>query len=266
MTTLECVRDLAAAQAIREIGVCRWDETRRPVLPCRAASRLPDGARSVIVCLFPYAFASDVPRNISRYACVPDYHVAAGAVLDVFAQSLRDAFPTETFEAFMDNSPVREVASAVAADLGVRGDNGLLISDAFGSYVFIGCVVTTLSLPATEASRECAHCGACVSACPGGCLPTPSRDTCVSALTQKKQDWTDEERRLVLDGGSLWGCDACQQACPMNADKRKDPHPCFTWYEPQLTASSLDDLTDKAYGWRGKAVLERNLALFETKE
>ena len=266
MTTLEYVRDLAAALDIHEVGACRWDEAARPVLACRAASRLPKAARSVIVCLFPYAFESEAPRNLSRYACVPDYHTAAGAVLRAFAQSLREAFPAESFEAFLDNSPVREVAAAVAADLGVRGDNGLFISDAFGSYVFIGCVVTTLALPVTEAARECVHCGACAAACPGACLPSALRDTCVSSLTQQKCDWTEEERALVLRGGSLWGCDMCQEVCPMNADKPKAPHPCFTWYDPQMTVRSLEDISEKAYGWRGKAVLERNLALFNEKE
>ena len=49
----------------------------------------------------------------------------------------------------------------------------------------------------------------------------------------------------------------------MNRGKRIDPHPCFTWYDPLLTTASLSDLTGKAYGWRGKAVLMRNLSIFE---
>ena len=219
----------------------------------------------MIVVLFPYAVASDAPRNLSRYACVPDYHTVAGNVLSAFAAALRERFPDDRFEPFMDNSPLPEVACAVAAGLGVRGDHGLLISDRYGSYVFIGCIVTTMACSQEEQYRECLHCGACAEACAGGCLPSHERGTCVSALTQKKGELTNEQIAAVRNGGLLWGCDACQEVCPMNVGKVIAPHPCFSWYEPWLSESSLDDLTDKAYGWRGKAVLQRNLDLIKRK-
>ena len=263
MSGFDCIRTIAAEYALNEIGVCVFDTAKRPLLSCRAASRLPDEARSVIVVLFPYAVADERPRNLSRYACVPDYHTAAGAVLKAFAQMLSERFEGERFEPFMDNSPIPEVACAVAAGLGVRGDHGLLISDRYGSFVFIGCVVTTMILPASEQARECLHCGACVKACAGECLPSAQRDTCVSALTQKKGDLTVLQKAAVRRGGLLWGCDICQEICPMNHGKEIAPHPCFTWYEPWLSEVSLDNLTDKAYGWRGKAVLQRNLELFK---
>lgn len=261
MSALETIRDIAASHSLEAVGVCAFDTDKRPLLPCRAVKRLPDNARSVIVVLFPYAVASDAPRNLSRYACVPDYHGAAGAVLRELAAALEKTFDGERFEPFIDNSPLPEVACAVAAGLGVRGDNGLLISDRFGSYVFIGCVVTTMALPFEEQARECLHCGACAAACAGDCLPDARRDTCVSALTQKKGELTAEEIARIKKGGLLWGCDACQEACPLNRGKTVAPHPCFTWYEPWLSEASLADLTDKAYGWRGDAVLRRNLTL-----
>lgn len=261
MEALTVVRRLAAAHGIDACGVCTYDTGKRPLLACRAAARLPDNAKSVIVALFPYRVEDDTPRNISRYACVPDYHHAAGAVLERFCQSLCAAFDGDMFEPFIDNSPLPEVACAVAAGLGAKGDNGLLISDEFGSFVFIGCVVTTLSLPTTDEWRECIHCGACAAACPGDCLPSALRDTCVSALTQKKGELNADDIIRIRRSGSLWGCDACQDACPMNRDKRVAPHPCFAWYDPWLSPRSLDDLTDKAYGWRGRSVLLRNLGI-----
>lgn len=261
MSALETIRDMAASHSLEAVGVCAFDPDKRPLLPCRAASRLPEDARAVIVALFPYAYPSDAPRNISRYACVPDYHHAAGAVLTALATALADTFEGERFEPFIDNSPLPEVACAVAAGLGVRGDNGLLISDRFGSYVFIGCIVTTMSLDCNGQARECLHCGVCSAACAGDCLPEMRRDTCVSALTQKKGELTAEEIARIQKSGLLWGCDACQDVCPMNHGKEIKPHPCFTWYDPWLSEQSLDDLADKAYGWRGKAVLKRNLSI-----
>ena len=261
MSDFSRIQALAAAYGIDQIGVCAFDPDRRPLLRCRAVSRIPEKACTVLVCLFPYRMESDAPRNISRYACVPDYHEAAGAVLCALAQELKTLFPAETFEPFMDNSPLREVACAVAAGLGVRGDNSLLISDVYGSYVFIGCIVTTMALPVQEQERTCLHCGACAKACPGGCLPSAVRDTCVSALTQKKGVLTEDEAARIRNSGSLWGCDVCQDVCPMNRGKRVDAHPCFTWYEPMLTEDALQDLQGKAYAWRGEAVLRRNMAL-----
>ena len=265
MSAFDTVCAIADGFALSAIGVCAYDTEKRPLLPCRAAARVPEGATSVIVVLFPYAVASEAPRNLSRYACVPDYHTVAGKVLADFAAALRARFTDERFEPFMDNSPLPEVACAVAAGLGVRGDHGLLISDRYGSYVFIGCVVTTMTLPVNEQYRECVHCGACAKACAGGCLPSSMRDTCVSALTQKKGELTNEQIAAVLKGGLLWGCDACQEVCPMNVGREIAPHPCFSRYEPWLSEASLNDLTDKAYGWRGKAVLQRNLDVFKRK-
>ncbi|MBR5134929.1 MAG: epoxyqueuosine reductase [Clostridia bacterium] len=263
MTTLETIRRLAAARAVKECGVCAFDVEKRPLLSCRAMSRLPQEARSVVVVLFPYAFEENGERNISRYACVPDYHEAAGAVLAALCDDCRAMFPEEKFEAFMDNSPLPEVACAVAAGLGVRGDHGLLINETYGSYVFIGCIVTTAQLPCEEMSGECLHCGACARACGGGCLSVGGRESCLSAITQKKGELTTEECAAIRRNGLLWGCDTCQEVCPMNRGKRIDPHPCFTWYDPLLTTASLSDLTGKAYSWRGKAVLMRNLSIFE---
>ena len=265
MSGMDDIRAIADDYSLSAIGVCAYDTEKRPLLPCRAAARLPEGARSVIVVLFPYAVSSDASRNLSRYACVPDYHTAAGSVLSDFAAALGNRFEGECFEPFMDNSPLPEVACAIAAGLGVRGDHGLLISDRYGSYVFIGCVVTTVALAVKEQYRECLHCGACAKACAGGCLPSKKRDTCVSALTQKKGELTQAQIAAVRKGGLLWGCDACQDVCPMNVGKEVAPHPCFSWYEPWLSDASLEDLTDKAYGWRGKAVLQRNLEIFKRR-
>lgn len=259
----ERVRAVAAAHGLQACGVCAFDTAARPLLPCRAASRLPAGAETVIVVLFPYAVDSDLPRNLSRYACVPDYHRAAGAVLTQFSAALADAFTGERFEPFIDNSPLPEVACAVAAGLGVRGDNGLLIHERYGSYVFIGCVVTTLSLPAEEHSGTCLHCGACAAACPGACLPEAGRATCVSALSQQKKPLSPEEERLVLQSGLVWGCDRCQEVCPMNRRRTAEPHPCFAWYAPWVTADTIEPLEGKAYAWRGRAVIERNIRLWE---
>lgn len=249
-------------------GFCRFDRMRSKLLPCRAAARLPETAASVIVALFPYRFPEgEQPRNLSRYACVPDYHRAAGQVLDTAAGDLRQAFGQAAFEPFIDNSPIPEVYAASLAGLGCVGDNGLLIHPQFGSFVFIGTIVTDLALPIVEQSpRQCLHCGACRSRCPGRALSGEGleRSRCLSHISQKKGELSGEEQALLRENGLVWGCDACQDACPLNRNSVCRPHPCFSWYAPSVTPEDLERLEDKAYGWRGKSVPLRNWRLLYT--
>lgn len=268
-------REAARQCGFEAAGVCDFAPFAGRLLPCRAARRLPENARRILTVLFPYQFAEDRcaevrcadagKRNLSRYACVEDYHKVGGAVLERLAEELRRRFPGHAFEPFMDNSPIPEVEAAVRSGLGVRGDNGLLIHPDFGSWVFIGTVVTDAPLPFEEPGgpRECSHCGQCAARCPGGCLPGEERSGCLSAITQKKGDLTPDEAAAVRRGGLAWGCDACQEACPLNQGVRIAPHPCFTRYRPLLREEDLDDLRDSAYGWRGRDVPLRNLRLLQ---
>ncbi|MBQ3133609.1 MAG: epoxyqueuosine reductase [Clostridia bacterium] len=256
----------AAAAAGCTAGLCPFEAIAEGLLPCRAASRLPQTPQTVLCVLFPYRFAGEKPQNLSRYAAVPDYHTVAGAVLEEIARSLRESDPTGVYEAFMDNSPLPEVRVAVAAGLGVRGDNGLFYSHEYGSFVFIGAIVTDRAVGATaHPPVSCPHCGACASVCPTAALSAAGVDRarCLSAITQKKGELTTEQAAALCHAGSAWGCDICQEICPLNRQATVAPHPCFTAYRPTLTIDDLEDLHDKAYGWRGRAVVERNLRLLE---
>ena len=243
-------------------GFCRFEDIRPRLLSCRAAARLPDEATVVIVTLFPYRFADDGgPRNLSRYASVPDYHAAAGDVLRSACGRLFGRFPSFSFEPFMDNSPIPEVTAASLAGLGRIGDHGLLIHPRYGSYVFIGSIVTDAPWPIPDGQISvCPHCGACSAACPGHCLSGGrlDRSRCLSFLTQKKGDLSPEEKRLIRNNGLIWGCDTCQEVCPLNEDAVCEPYPCFREYQPLALPADLDNPEGKAYGWRGTQILWRN--------
>lgn len=269
---MKTLTDLAAAAfAARKVpffGVCDFASLADRLLSCRAAARLPDNPRSVILALFPYRFPDRLPRNLSRYAAVADYHRATAPVMEEVAAALRQAAPDRRFAVFCDNSPIPEVYAASLAGLGAVGDNGLLLNPTFGSYVFISEIVTDAPLPPTGGEiTRCSHCGACAAACPGGCIGG-GRSNCLSALTQQKGKLTSAQRELIRAGGLCWGCDRCQEVCPVNREAVLMPHPCFGEYRPWLTEAALSDpaLREKPYGWRGPAPLRRNWELLYGEE
>jgi epoxyqueuosine reductase len=202
----------------------------------------------------------------------------------VVLPSLRMAFPDHVFALFADHSPISEVDAAARAGLGIMGLNGLLITPDYGSFVFIGEIITDADYFTVTGEEVptfpdtpplCEGCGACLAACPMGCREG-DRVRCLSALTQKKGKLTEDEIGDIRKGGLVWGCDACQLACPHNAaviaEGKDTPVPYFR--EKRLnrigsvdtTAMSDEDFSSRAYAWRGRAVITRNCRLFEGRE
>ena len=232
--------------------------------------------RSYLILLFPYFVSCG--DNLSAYATSEDYHGFAQAFGDELIQRLGAEEPGASFRFFCDKSPVDERRAAVRAGLGVFGDNGLLISHAYGSYVFIAEVISSLGAQEwgtydVSPLKGCVHCGTCKQNCPTACLSDVCRP-CVSALTQKKGMLTEEEKKILLDAQTVWGCDECQRSCPLNhpGKERKTPIPFF--YHNRIrhldkkTILEMDDdvFERRAFSWRGRDILLRNLALFEEKE
>lgn len=266
---LRLIREAAARCGIPDCGTASFAGCT-PLLPCRAAERLPVDAKTVIVCVFPYK-TPDLPHNISRYALVQDYHKIAGGMLEEFAAALKGLFPGVSFASFVDNSPIREVDAAQRAGLGVRGMNGLLIHPVYGSWVFLGSVVTDLAVTLPDyPKKSCTGCGACVRACPAGALGEKGVDAekCLSALTQQKGELTEDEQHLVKKGNLLWGCDICSEVCPCNRNAPVTPIAAFLEEQkPWLTRKDLTRAVRfRAYGFRGPGPLRRNYDLLYGEE
>ncbi len=244
-------------------------------------------AGTAILFAVPYVMTEDVhdpARNLSLYAISRDYHGYMQTLSETLIPDLAEAFPPHRFALFADHSPICEVDAAARAGLGVLGMNGLLITPDYGSFVFLGEVVTdadyetVTGTPIPDFPTEpplCEGCGACVAACPAGCRDG-AREVCLSALTQKKGELTDGETHAIRQGRLVWGCDACQLACPHNIrvirEGRDTPIPYF--HEERrihLDTAALDAMSDsdfaaRAYAWRGRAVIRRNMTLFENSD
>ncbi len=220
-----------------------------------------------------YTAACDTPgRNISAYAVSRDYHLYFQELFSRLLPLLKSSFPTERFAGFSDHSPIDERDAAAKAGLGVPGDNGLLLTNAYSSYVFIGEIITTANLgKASGKIGECLHCGRCTKACPA------NDDYCLSALTQAKGLLTPDQIHLLKQSKSLWGCDICQEVCPytLRAKENKTIYTKIPYFKEEVipiltksTLKSMDPVTFKkrAYAWRGKEVIQRNIDLAESNQ
>ncbi len=257
----EEVRAIFSSFDIREIGFCAFDTVREHLLDCRAKSRIPQGAKSIILCLFPYKVKEQAPRHISRYAAVPDYHSVCGPMLERAVARLKERFPENRFAWFLDNSPIPEVYAAACAGLGVRGENGLLIHPRYGSWCFIGEVVTDLSLFCQNALRDCMGCGRCREVCPKNSYGT----RCLSAVTQQKAPLSKEEEEALFREKLVWGCDLCAEVCPLNKGAQ------ITWIREFINGHRDsfvpgEEIAGRAYAWRGENVVLRNARNLLEKE
>lgn len=229
-----------------------------------------ENAKSIIVYVCSY-FAGNEPGNISRYARGRDYHI----VMKELGEPILRILEENGFGArcLCDSSPLPERFLAQRAGLGFCGKNHSFIHPVYGSYVFIGCIVTDCPLPPdAPCTGGCAECGRCSAECPSGALADGGFDggKCISQLTQKKGELTQAEEALIKKSGYAWGCDICQQVCPHNAHIPLTVIPEFrenlTYNLPdvsELSGRQFKKLySGSAFSWRGKSVIMRNLSLF----
>jgi epoxyqueuosine reductase QueG len=227
--------------------------------------------KSVIIFLVPY-YSGDC-TNISRYAAARDYHIFIRDITDKMSLFLKDELSDIKCKGYGDHSPIDERDAAAKCSLGVIGDSGLLINEKYGSYVFIAELITDAepSLFGDFALGEvkyCEHCTACRAACPTGRLSEP-KNPCLSAITQKKGELSEYEKELLQKNCTAWGCDICQMACPHNENPHTTPIKFFceeritNLTDEVLTRMSDEEFFSRAFSWRGKKVLERNLEVLK---
>jgi len=270
----------------------RVDERARP------RSLLP-GARTVITVLVGHG-AAPAPTAagvgvVARYARGADYHVVLHRRLRRLAQALpRLAGGAVGWRIAVDSAPLLERALAHAGGLGFWGKNAQLITPGLGSYTLLGELLVDLDLPPDQDARpgrddaarpahvratrpRCGRCRACLDACPTGALVQPhvlDARRCISYLTIELAGALPRELRPAV-GARVFGCDACQEACPFNhaaaaaGDPDLAPPPNAAW----LAAPSLLDLlavrakehrrlTRGTALWRHRrALLQRNAAV-----
>jgi epoxyqueuosine reductase len=155
---------------------------------------------------------------ISVYAQGDDYHELIKSRLKALARWLQARFGGE-LKVFVDTAPLMEKPLAARAGVGWQGKHTNLVSREFGSWLFLGSILTTLELQPDEAETGgCGTCQACLDICPTKAFPAPFQldaRRCISYLTIELKGPIPHEFREAL-GNRIYGCDDCLAVCPWN--------------------------------------------------
>lgn len=198
-----------------------------------------------------------------------DYHYVLQDKLDRLAKGIEELTADFEYKGMVDTGALVDTAVARRAGIGFIGKNGLVISKEFGSYMFLGELITNLDIePDQPVDYDCGDCNRCLTACPTSCLigdGTMNAKRCLSFQTQDKGIMDLEFRKKIKT--VIYGCDICQICCPYN--KGLD-NPLATEIDPELAHPELLPFLELSNGqfkekfghiagsWRGKNILQRN--------
>jgi epoxyqueuosine reductase len=205
------------------------------------------GAQSIICVGINYFTELDPPPEnelgrqgrIARYALGDDYHELIKDRLHSLADWLRETWHCRT-RCGVDTVPVMEKELAARAGIGWIGKNTCVINPTIGSWLLLGEILTTLSLPIDEpATDHCGSCTRCIDACPTGAIVGPYQldaRRCISYLTIEHRGEVPPALQAPI-GDWLYGCDICQDVCPHN---RRVPTASDPTLLPRFKTGSLN--------------------------
>ncbi|MGM0410960.1 MAG: tRNA epoxyqueuosine(34) reductase QueG, partial [Bacillota bacterium] len=206
--------------------------------------------------------------SISKYAHGKDYHSIFKEKMSYLINYLNDLYPNIKTISYVDTAPILDRAIANRAGLGWIGKNNNLINKKYGSFIFLGEILTNLDLEIDSKTKKfCGNCRKCIDNCPSGALNDAyniNPNKCISFLTQKKGIIPVKERKII--GNNLWGCDSCQEACPYNQNIPITKHDVFKVHLSNDLFEILNfsknnfpkEWKEAALSWRGVRILRRN--------
>ena len=253
-------------------GEMNW-MTRDPEQRADPRKLFPQGRSVVVVALNYYTPHphSDHPATgkVSRYAWGDDYHEIVGDKLRALLKWIKAQWPEAEGKVCVDIQPTMDKAWAQRAGLGWIGKHTNLITEEYGSWVFIGELLLSLELEydRDQVADQCGACALCIDACPTNALVEPyvlDSNLCVSHATIESRAPEMRDDVAAHLEGWLYGCDICQDVCPWN---QMTPVTNEQRFEPRAgnvnaDLSELLQLTPGAYAasFRGSAMKRAKLS------
>ncbi len=243
---------------------------------------LPEGKTIIAVALAYPSRLKNPPRSepgayrgiFCRASWGKDYHHVLREKLNRLEAYLCHLVPGAKTMSMVDTGALSDRAVAERAGIGWSGKNTSIITEEFGSWVYLGELITDVYIPADQPVTEgCGDCNLCIESCPTGALVQPGQlnsQACLAYLTQTKGFLPEEYRTKI--GNRLYGCDTCQVVCPKNRkvhfdhqeEFRPDPEKVKPLLKPLLSMSNRqfkEKFGPMAGSWRGKKPIQRNAIL-----
>jgi epoxyqueuosine reductase len=230
-------------------------------------------ARSVVVVALNYYTPNKHQEDpatgkVSRYAWGDDYHDVVGDKLRALLSWLNEQRPDIEGKVCVDIQPTMDKAWAVRAGLGWLGKHTNVITQEFGSWVFIGELLLNLELSYDDERVEdhCGTCTICIDACPTQAITQPyvvDSNKCISYATiELREPELPVEIETKLSGW-LYGCDICQDVCPWNRFEQATDETRFAPREGNVNVSlgEMVEMSHETYveRFRGSAMKRAKL-------
>lgn len=212
---------------------------------------LVEGARSVISLSYNYFSeakqADSTAPKIAMYAYGEDYHTVVKEKLELLLEFIRGLAGNVNGRCFVDSAPVLERAWAKKSGIGWVGKNGNILSKRKGSYFFLSEIILDLDLEYDSPVKDyCGTCTKCIDACPTDAIYEPYKvdgSKCISYFTIELKDEILPDDYKGKFENWMFGCDICQQVCPINSQAEPHNEPRFT-PRPELLAMTKKDWED----------------------
>lgn len=242
--------------------------------------RLMNGAESIISIALAYPSRIPSPPKSTkeerrgiycRASWGMDYHHVLRDRLNKLMDFIQKKVPEVQYKIMVDTGELSDRAVAERAGIGFSGKNTFIITEKYGSFVYLGEVITNIPfVPDNPIEDSCGDCRICLDACPTGALVQPGQlnaQMCLAFQTQTKDFLPDVFREKI--GTRLYGCDTCQAVCPRNKGIDFHLHEAFE-PEPEVAKPLLKPMlrmSNRAFRekfghlsgfWRGKNPLQRN--------
>ncbi|PGS55957.1 tRNA epoxyqueuosine(34) reductase QueG [Bacillus sp. AFS041924] len=200
-----------------------------------------------------------------------DYHVVVKKKLLQLESFILLHYPNALVQSMVDTGELVDRAVAERAGIGWSAKNCSIITPEFGSYVYLGEMITSLPFePDSPIEDQCGECTKCLDVCPTSAIVSPGQlnaKNCIAFLTQSKEMIPVEFRKEI--GNRIYGCDTCQTVCPKNkginfnhhSEMEPDPETVKPLLRSVLKLSNREfksQFGQMSGSWRGKNPIQRN--------